>query len=108
MENRHVASEKHAASVIICLFNLALPSLVSLARGTGQTVELPPNGKWQIHPRHFIEILVLLYVGTQWMMTSVDDGNSDPTLQRETGIWPLESTMRTMRVYTILPSYLRS
>jgi hypothetical protein len=26
MENRHVASEKHAASVIICLFNLALAS----------------------------------------------------------------------------------
>lgn len=50
-------------------------------------------------PQAVMEILVILYVGTQWMMTSVDDGNFDPTLQRRAGMWPLESTMSTMSVH---------
>lgn len=49
MENRHVASEKHAASVIICLFNIGLATLVRLARGTGQTCRTAT--KWQMYPR---------------------------------------------------------
>jgi hypothetical protein len=66
MENRLVAYGKHAASVIICLFNFALASsiLVSLARGSvGQTVELPPH---RDSPLGIHRNPGLLYVGTQY------------------------------------------
>ncbi|OKO92284.1 hypothetical protein PENSUB_12846 [Penicillium subrubescens] len=103
MVNRRVASEEHAASVIICLFNLALASLVSLARGTGQTCRTAT--KWQMHPRHLIDILVL-YVGTQWMMTSVDDGNFDPTLQKKSRDMASRIYHAYNEKYTILPPQL--
>jgi hypothetical protein len=61
-----------------------------------------------MHPRHFIEILVLLYVGTQRMMTSVDDGISVRPYKREDRDMAsriYHEYYETMR-YTILPPQL--
>jgi hypothetical protein len=65
----------HAAPVIICLFNLALASWSAWrVAPPGLTVEL--LNCHPMHPQAPVGIPSLLYVGIQYLMTTVGDGIS--------------------------------
>lgn len=65
----------HAAPVIICLFNLALASWSAWrVAPPGLTVEL--LNCHPMHPQALVGIPSLLYVGIQYLMTTVRDGIS--------------------------------